>query len=154
MSSGKKRKIKMYNPKEQQMVFAESIATMKANYGTDKFPKEKVDLIWNELKEFSPKQIKSVCSFVLANNSYAPTIQPFREFSSMLREKLRQFDREQERRDAHDFWAGSYTPDDKKWIVKMIKDRLAGKVSDEVYNSFKNDLKKIADDSERMANQK
>lgn len=141
----------MYNLNEQVKTFDSCMRHMKANYGAEKFSDEKVNLIWEELKEFSPKQIKSICDFVLANNSYTPTLQPFREFASMLREKLRQFDREQERRDAKDFWNCSYTPDDKKWIVQMIKRRLMGEVSDEEYKAFQNDLKNIYIESEKLS---
>lgn len=123
-------------------MFKTQMDRMKANYGEDKFPKEKIALIWEELKEFSPKQVKSICDFVLGNNQWAPTIQPFREFASMLREKLRQFEREQERQDAKDFWEGTYHSDEVKSIVQTIKLRMEGKVTDDEWKQFQEILKK------------
>lgn len=140
-------------PKARE-TFLEQMELMRGNYGADKFPDVKCALIWEELKEFSPKQIRSVCKFVMGNNQYAPTVIPFREFASMLREKLRQWEREQERKEAKDFWEGTYHDDEVRSIVQTIRLRIEGKVTDDEYRQFQELLLVSARKSEEESNLK
>jgi hypothetical protein len=127
------------------VAFKDQVELLKGNYGADKFPKQKIELIWEELKEFSPKQIQSICKFVMANNNFAPTLQPFRDFAAMLRERIREHEREQERQDAKDFWAGTFHSSEVKSIVETIRLRIEGKVSDDDWRQFQQILKSAAD---------
>lgn len=116
--------------------FNEQCEKLKANYADDKFPAAKCALIWEELKDFSPKQIRNICWIVMGENTYAPNVNAFREKASMLREKIRQWERQQEKQDAHDFWAGTYHDDDVKKIVATIKDRIEGRCDDATWAEF------------------
>jgi hypothetical protein len=116
--------------------FKEEMNKLKANYGQDKFPSALTSMIWDELKEFSPKQIRSICDFVTRSYEGTPRINAFRNGASMLREKIRQFEREQQRQEAKDFWEGTYHPNEVKAIVQTIKLRLEGKVTDDEYKQF------------------
>lgn len=137
-----------YDPAAQRMVFQSCMAKYRANYGEDRFPVEKCDLIWQELKEFSPKQIANVCAVIMAESRFAPTLVEFRERAGMLREKIRQWEREQERRDAADFWEGTFHSSEVKMIVATIRDRIAGKCPDDVWADFQAGLKRAAQISE------
>jgi hypothetical protein len=89
--------------------FGRQMKAMRANYGEDKLPDAKCALIWGELKEFSPKQIKSICSRILAEQQFAPVLMHFQDKASALREKIRQWEREQERIDADRFYNNNPT---------------------------------------------
>jgi hypothetical protein len=84
--------------------FGTQMESFRANFGIDKFSDEKCALIWDELKQFSPKQIKSICIRIISENQFAPVLSHFMEKSAMLREKIRQWERDKERADAADFW--------------------------------------------------
>lgn len=126
----------MYQPSECQKAFQESIYRMRANYGADKFNQEKCDLIWEELKPFSPKQIRNLCDVVMGDNTYAPNINSFREKAALLREKIRAWEREQERNEAKNFWEGTYLPSDVKMVVQTIRDRIEGACPDPTWLEF------------------
>lgn len=126
----------MYNQGECQKALQESVLRLRANYGADKFPKEKCDLIWEELRHFSPKQIRNICSLVMGEANYAPNINSFREKCSLLREKIRQFEKEQERQEVQEFWNSKFQPNDVKMMTSTIKDRIHGKCDDKNWLDF------------------
>lgn len=128
--------------------FLEEIKKIKANYGEQHFSDQMASMIWGELKDFSPKQIRSVFAIAIKENEFAPKMNVFYDLASRLREKIRQFDREQERQDAKDFWAGTYHTEDVKMIVRTIKDRMEGKCDDNTWREFQQLLKTTADHSE------
>lgn len=89
-------------PKARE-TFSEEMAAMRANYGADKFPEAKCALIWEQLQEFSPKQIRNICGLIRAENNFAPVLAQFIEKKTLLNEKIRRWEREEERRMAFAF---------------------------------------------------
>jgi hypothetical protein len=131
----------LYNQIEQLKAFSESIEKLKANFGKDNFLKAKCDLIWNELKNFSPKQIRNLCDVVLMESQFSPKLGEFRDKASILREKIRQWEREQERNQAQEFFKSTLPDSEISHICKTVRDRASGKMSDGDFSQFKDILK-------------
>ena len=114
---------------------------MREFYGSQHMGQAKSEMYWNELKDFSPKQVLNVMTILIGECKMAPTLVEIRDRCAQLREKIRQFEREQERKDAADFWSGTYHPNDVKMIVATIKDRVFGNCDDKTWSEFMDFLK-------------
>lgn len=71
----------------------------------------------------------------------APLIPDFREVVSKSREVLVDKQREQYRKDAKDFWGGTFHDDEVKQIVSTIKRRLLGECPDDEWNAHMETLR-------------
>ena len=135
--------ITIEHPKNQ--AFRESIKEMSSTYGTAYFTASFLKEAFDEVKDFSPKQIKNICYVVGTTCSVAPTIADFREVSSRLRERIREFEKAEERRTAHDFWSGTYHTSEVREIVSMISGRLTDEIKDPDWFQFVEMLNKTAE---------
>lgn len=95
-------------PKE---AFLAQVQRLRANYGADRFPDEKCALIWEELSSFSAKQVTNICSVIMGECQFAPVLSHFREKAALLREKIRQWERDQQKREATRFWQEHQLPE-------------------------------------------
>ena len=129
----------MHNPEKDS--FQKGIAQMRELWGANNIGSAKIDLYWGELKDFNSRQITSIINTLMGELQFAPTVVQVREKCSQLREKIRQFEREQERRDARDFWEGTYHSNDVKMIVETIKNRMEGKCDDKTWIEFQEFIK-------------
>lgn len=127
--------------------FADSVIKLRANYGKEKFPEEKCALIWDELKEFSPKQIRNICDVVIGENSYSPGLKEFRDKASMLREKIRQWEKQREREESREFYSSRFHDSEITATAQTIRGRMIGKVKDDEWNQFQEVLERVGESS-------
>lgn len=118
-------------------------------FGDKAFPSERVNIIWKEVKSISHPAFEKMINFFVGEFRHPPVLSDFLKFMSQLREQAVFRDKEQLRQDSRDFWAGTYHDDEVKYITGMIKKRMMGQVTDEEYDSFKKDLLRAAEYSEK-----
>lgn len=99
-------------------------------------PKERCQLLWEEVNELSDLWMTTSVNFIIANKRYAPLAEDWREL--IYREKERNYDakKSEHTRDAKEFMA-SYPAEDIQTICAQIRDRIQGRMSDSNFKGFK-----------------
>ncbi len=59
---------------------------MFKTYGPDRYPQERIDLLWNEFKSVDTQVFAGIVSRLIGENSTAPMLPKFRELLSVMRE--------------------------------------------------------------------
>ena len=114
----------------------------------EKFGKTWIDpdwtkMAWAECQSLPVAWFERMANFFIGEQ-YKPKMSDVRGFVAKLREKDYQARRAQESKDSEDFWRSSYHPEDVKLLMKTIKDRVLGKVSDKEWEDFRKGLGEIA----------
>jgi hypothetical protein len=131
--------------------FKVQIDRLKQVYGDASYPQERIKLLWKEFRSSDNSRFESVISEVLGSCRFAPMLKEFREAWSKEKERYRVSARKIEARDAKEFWNGkglkignsekdTFHIEDKFEIMRMIKRRLAGRVSGPDWDSFMDTL--------------
>jgi hypothetical protein len=125
-----------------QQEFQNQINRLEKQFG--KYGTERCTLLWREVKDLNGPWFERVMDQLISSCRQAPLLPEFREEISRERERLWRMEKEERKKDAHDFFEGSYQPDDIKTICQVIKDRINRKISDQDYQSFVSQLENAA----------
>lgn len=116
--------------------FHQHLGRLSEQYGKAAYSQARAELIWREVKDFSPFWWEKTVDHLLITCRQAPLHAEFGELIGRERERLWRIEKDKNAKDAKDFFSGTYQPDDVKTICQMIKMRLQQKVGDEEYSSF------------------
>lgn len=83
--------------------FVTQMGRLTSVYGPKAYPKERVDLIWNEFRFLSDKGFETVISRLIAENNTPPMLGKFREIASSIREREWGAEKKQHAHDAKQF---------------------------------------------------
>jgi hypothetical protein len=126
---------------EKKQSFMECINLITKQYRTFIEP-SLVDQIWEEVRCFNKNQIISLFRKMIEEKSYfANSVFDTRKYANMLHDKIRDWEKEQEKKDAKEFWEGTYHSDEVKWVVSQIKKRISGDMSDDDWKTFRDTIK-------------
>lgn len=116
--------------------FQSQMNRLITQFGKTQYSDERTKLIWREVKDFSSPWWERTVDHLLLTSRQAPLQAEFGELIGRERERVWRQEKVQNEKDAKDFFAGTYQPDDVQTICQMITKRLAGGVSDADYANF------------------
>jgi len=123
--------------------YVTQMTRMMNQFGNNVYSKERRALIWEEVRYLSDSWMTKIVTRFIGEYKTAPLLPEFRTEASKEREKERYFDRLREEQEAKKFFESNSLPkDDEEMILSDIKKRIQGRMRDEDWEKFKEDLKK------------
>jgi len=120
--------------------FALQIIKLQNTYGEKHYPKERNDIIWEEVRSFSSDEFEKIVNTLIGEHKFAPMLEDFRKLLTKLREKHRWIDKRREEQDIKNLYC-DLADDEIKHRFKIMIDRIAGKVPDKDWAEFLQVLK-------------
>ena len=100
------------------------------------YPKERVLMIWNDLKWITDDQFTKIIDEYISSSRYAPSVADFRYQASVIREKLVEKQKDEARKEAKQFWLNNLSDNETKCLMNTIRGRLSGSVGDKEWDEF------------------
>lgn len=111
------------------------MSRLRKTFAATAYGEERTKLIWQEVSWLPIATFRKMVDIFIGSFKSAPLIPDFRDMMAKVRAEAYEANRVQHKKDADDFWAGTYHTDDIKVIVGTIKRRLLGQCSDEEWAS-------------------
>lgn len=121
--------------------FEEQFQRLIKTYGQKDFPPERIKLVWEETNFLVHDRFRKMVDYFIGEFKYAPLLKDFREYVVKLREEIWAKTKEQEAKNAKDFWQGTYHPDEIKHIGTTIRKRIMHQMPDSDWSQFMEGLK-------------
>lgn len=126
--------------------FRKEMARVSRTFGPQGFSDERIKLIWRDAKDLFDFEFTRICNSLIASCRYSPLPKDFQGEIAKVREKNRELQKARESAEARDFFSGRLLDDkETKFRVNIIKQRMAGSISDDEWEDFKNLTKKEDD---------
>lgn len=125
--------------------FQTQINRLSETFGGQHYKRERVELIWRELKTFSNEWLSKLIDNFIGSYRQAPLVPEFREAASIERERIWEIEKKRNAKEAHDFFHAKFSVDDQRWAVQQIVRRITGGMSDHDFDLFLNGLKDASD---------
>jgi len=126
-------------------VFHKHLGRLREQFGKAAYSQTRAELIWREVKQFDAEWWEKTVDKFLLTCRQAPLMDELAQEIGAERERAYKLQKEQHAKDAKDFFAGTYQPEDVKTICQYMVKRILGQVSDEDYAVFVKHLKETAD---------
>lgn len=126
------------------MHYQQQMGRMIEVFGKNAYPRERIELIWKELKDFSDPWFTKIIDSFIGNLRLPPLVSEFCLEAAKERERQSDIRKREHKQDAKDFWRGTYQLEEVRDICQKIIQRMEGKTSDEDYQKFKGLLEETA----------
>lgn len=124
-------------PEEFDGQWSRLASEWKTAYG-----KAKQHELWKIFRHQPVERFDYAITRAMKKCRYAPTLAELEDFAIDYHEMKINQQRRQNSQDAKEFF--TYSPEESTHVMSIIKARIRGEVSDEDYESFKQDLKRVA----------
>lgn len=105
-------------------------------YGQKAYPRERTELIWQEVQQLSDRWFSWLIGHLIGDNERPPMVTVFREHSSREREKSHEKQKAVQKKEAEEFMKTIYSQEDRATILGQIRLRLNGNMPDQDFKNF------------------
>lgn len=119
-----------------QNEFKAQVERLIKTYGPDKYPQERIGLIWSEFKAIDTHIFEAIVSRLIGENSAPPMLPKFRELAAVLREREVIQDKRDHKQTAQAFNRG-FDREETRVIVAGILEVLKEKNYDARWNKVR-----------------
>lgn len=137
--------------------FKNNIDRVVLHFGEKQFSSEFKRLLWEETRMMWDRTFEKVCDVLICNYTKAPRVTEFMVEAHRLldeeRKKLEFANRHKQEKAFEEFWKNKNHPEDVKYRIHMITERMQGRLPDKEWKDFQRAMKELADKEEQEMKQ-
>jgi len=119
-------------PNEFKSLISQLNGSFNGYYNT-----ERAKILWEEMIGLSNDTAKLVINSAIRKHKFAPTISELLLIVAEQREINNKREKDKSRKESDEFWNAQNNPEEVQYRINAIKRRIAGEMSDEEWNEFR-----------------
>lgn len=132
--------------------FRNNMQRIVSHFGEKQFSSEFQSLLWKETKMMWDRTFEKVCDILISNYIKAPRVPDFMVEAHRLldeeRKKLEFANRNKQEKAFEEFWKNKNHPEDVKYRIHMITERMQGRLPEKEWQDFQRTMKDLTDKEE------